>query len=83
MCDECKGKAVAAQVVDHIIPHRGDETLFWDERNWQSLAKNCHDAKTWREVHSPEARAVQRDAPKLINAPMRARLLGGKGGSES
>ena len=40
---------VAATVVDHIIPHRGDKDLFWDRNNWQSLCKPCHDEKTARE----------------------------------
>jgi len=31
-----------AAEVDHIIPHRGDEKLFWDETNLQTLCKNCH-----------------------------------------
>jgi 5-methylcytosine-specific restriction enzyme A len=35
-----------ASVVDHIIPHRGDPDLFWDETNWQCLCKSCHDRKT-------------------------------------
>lgn len=35
----------AATVVDHIIPHRGDKQLFWDQTNWQSLcASPCHSA---------------------------------------
>lgn len=38
-----------ATVVDHIIPHRGDMTLFWDVENWQSLCESCHNAKTRRE----------------------------------
>jgi 5-methylcytosine-specific restriction protein A len=42
MC-EAQGKVNAAQVVDHRIPHKGDETLFWDETNWQSLCKPHHD----------------------------------------
>ena len=25
---------------------RGDQTLFWDESNWQSLCQPCHDRKT-------------------------------------
>ena len=33
-------------VVDHIVPHRGDARLFWDEDNWQPLCKSCHDRKT-------------------------------------
>ena len=35
-----------ATVVDHIVPHRGDHALFWDEQNWQPLCKSCHDKKT-------------------------------------
>jgi 5-methylcytosine-specific restriction endonuclease McrA len=31
-------------VVDHIIPHKGDKALFWDEKNWQPLCKYCHDS---------------------------------------
>jgi 5-methylcytosine-specific restriction endonuclease McrA len=30
-------------VCDHIKPHRGDERLFWDETNLQTLCKSCHD----------------------------------------
>lgn len=48
LCAECERKdlVVAASVVDHIVPHRGDKTLFWDSTNWQSLCKPCHDRKT-------------------------------------
>lgn len=31
-------------VVDHIIPHRGDPTLFWDERNLRAVSKKWHDS---------------------------------------
>ena len=48
LCVEClkRGRIAPATVVDHIVPHRGDEKLFWDERNWQALCKACHDRKT-------------------------------------
>ncbi|BAP88858.1 transglycosylase [Burkholderiales bacterium GJ-E10] len=51
LCAECErlGRLTAATVVDHIVPHRGNRELFWDERNWQALCKPCHDAKTARE----------------------------------
>ncbi|WP_069648969.1 HNH endonuclease [Caloranaerobacter ferrireducens] len=51
LCVECEkaGRLTTATVVDHIIPHRGDEDLFWDEDNLQSLCKSCHDKKTARE----------------------------------
>lgn len=42
-----------ATVVDHIKPHRGDQKLFWDEKNWQALCKPCHDKKTWNEDSNP------------------------------
>jgi 5-methylcytosine-specific restriction enzyme A len=45
LCDAA-GKVVAAQCVDHKIPHQGDQGLFWDEANWQPLCKRCHDTKT-------------------------------------
>lgn len=51
LCAECErqGKFVQAEVVDHIVPHRGDQKLFWDRGNWQPLCKSCHDRKTARE----------------------------------
>lgn len=36
-------KITAATVADHIKAHRGDETLFFDPDNLQSLCKPCHD----------------------------------------
>jgi 5-methylcytosine-specific restriction endonuclease McrA len=30
-------------VADHVVPHRGDERLFWDEGNLQGLCKAGHD----------------------------------------
>lgn len=35
-------------VADHRIPHRGDERLFWDEGNLQTLCKPCHDGPKQR-----------------------------------
>jgi 5-methylcytosine-specific restriction protein A len=35
-----------ATELDHVIPHRGDRALFWDEGNWQGLCDTCHGRKT-------------------------------------
>jgi 5-methylcytosine-specific restriction endonuclease McrA len=44
MCQE-DGRVTAATVVDHIVPHRGDQALFWDSKNnWQALCKKHHDS---------------------------------------
>lgn len=58
LCVNCvkEGKYTKATVVDHIVPHRGDQTLFWDQNNWQALCKKCHDKKTWTEDKVPEYR---------------------------
>lgn len=46
-CDEGRKRVRASSVVDHKIPHRGDLKLFWDRKNWQALAKQCHDS--WKQ----------------------------------
>ena len=50
-CEECmkQGKITLATDVDHIVPHRGDPALLYDETNLQSLCKACHSRKTARE----------------------------------
>ena len=48
-----EGRYRKATVVDHIIPHRGDDALFWDQSNWQALCKKCHDKKTWTDDKNP------------------------------
>ena len=55
---ECmkEGRYRKATVVDHIVPHRGNELLFWDRDNWQSLCKQCHDRKTLTKDINPEYR---------------------------
>ena len=36
----------AADMVDHIKPHRGDMRLFWDRTNWQPMASSpCHSSR--------------------------------------
>jgi len=38
------GRVGGRLVADHRVPHQGDERLFWDEANLQTLCKSpCHD----------------------------------------
>lgn len=43
-CRMClaSGIVTSATVADHIVPHRGDEELFWQGER-QGLCKVCHD----------------------------------------
>ena len=51
-CRDCRSRGVvtAAQEVDHIVPHKGDMSLFIDIDNTQSLCKSCHSTKTAMEM---------------------------------
>lgn len=37
-----KPRIVAAQCVDHLVPHRGDREVFWNRRDWVSACHDCH-----------------------------------------
>jgi 5-methylcytosine-specific restriction endonuclease McrA len=53
LCKFCleRGRVTSANVVDHVVPHRGDWTLFC-AGELQSLCKECHDAtKRQIELH--------------------------------
>lgn len=39
ICTMCQAPST---VVDHIIPHKGNDQLFWDQTNWQPLCTPCH-----------------------------------------
>jgi 5-methylcytosine-specific restriction enzyme A len=41
LCAEA-GRRTRATVVDHIQPHKNDDRLFWNRRNWQPLCESCH-----------------------------------------
>jgi 5-methylcytosine-specific restriction enzyme A len=48
LCRLCllRGITTPATEVDHIVPHRGNQTRFWDSANLQALCKSCHSRKT-------------------------------------
>ena len=42
-----EGRVTPVYQVDHVVPHRGDQRLFWDsEHNWQSLCASCGSRKS-------------------------------------
>lgn len=46
LCRFCQedGRITPAEVVDHIVKHDGDLSLFYDPTNLQSLCKEHHDS---------------------------------------
>lgn len=45
-------RVIAGNHVDHIVPHHGDEALFWDPLNHQTLCVSCHSRKTMQELNA-------------------------------
>jgi 5-methylcytosine-specific restriction protein A len=47
LCCYCElaGRVTATECVDHAEPHRGDDALFWDVRNWRPACVACNSAK--------------------------------------
>lgn len=45
LCLGCQalGLVVVAELVDHVVPHKGDMTVFWDRGRWQPTCRWHHD----------------------------------------
>jgi 5-methylcytosine-specific restriction protein A len=41
VCCLAHGVSASAVVLDHIVPHKGNQSLFWDPDNWQGLCEWC------------------------------------------
>lgn len=50
LCVDCKANGLIKEAteVDHEIPHKGNQQLFWDTSNWRARCKSCHSIKTAR-----------------------------------
>jgi 5-methylcytosine-specific restriction enzyme A len=46
-CRLCGHREVnpSSLVCDHVRPHRGDERMFWDRSNLQTLCSSCHSSR--------------------------------------
>jgi hypothetical protein len=74
MC-KAAGRTVAAAVVDHVVPHRGDAALFWDPDNLQSLCKPHHDGSK----QSEELRGYSREVDPVTGWPIDERHPSNRG----
>ncbi len=53
---ECARRSIPlpyGNVVDHVVPHRGDEALFWDKTNWATLCQTHHSRDKQRQENAP------------------------------
>ena len=63
LCQYCLqvGRVTQATIVDHVIPHKGDEKLFWDAENYRGLCKLCHDSTKAEEENKGYAQGCGQD----------------------
>jgi 5-methylcytosine-specific restriction endonuclease McrA len=64
----CRRCGRIAKVVDHIVPHKGDDSLFWDRGNWQPLCVPCHSGAKQREERRANLRNNNEKATKAMSA---------------
>ena len=59
-CDQCLSSHTLkpANVVHHIVDHKGNYDLFWDRDNWLAMNKVCHDKHTLGEMNKNKAKKV-------------------------
>jgi len=57
-CEDCEDRGIvkAAECVDHITPHEGDESLLYCWENLRALCWSCHSRKTLREQREKKSR---------------------------
>lgn len=68
VCISCGARAT---LVDHKVPHRGDQALFWNRANWQPLCTSCHSgAKQRIEKSSPAVEARRHPFLRRPNCPV-------------
>lgn len=60
LCERCgeRNMVVAATVVHHREPHKGDPALFFDAGNLASSCKRCHDIDEQRIERGGKARQI-------------------------
>ncbi len=63
LCVMCLAKGVtkAVEIVDHVVPHKGNRELFFSYANTQSLCKACHDGEKQRMEARGEVKSPSRD----------------------
>jgi hypothetical protein len=84
LCCGCAalGEVAPTELVDHVVPHKGDDRAFWDRRNWQPSCRWHHDVvkqaieRRWQAGALPEA-ALRLGSQQAIAISREMRAGGG------
>jgi 5-methylcytosine-specific restriction endonuclease McrA len=66
-------------VVHHIIPHRGNQKLFWSRSNWAARCKPCHDRFDQSNEKAPPPGGPNFGKPARTGAIQRREFFGNSG----
>lgn len=73
---DSKQSALRPAVVDHIIPHRGVEALFWHPANLWAVCCDCHDSTCQQIETRHKGQLTPRAAMQIRDAKLRYRVVG-------
>lgn len=78
LCIGClaAGLVVAAELVDHVEPHKGDTAKFWDTSMWQSSCRWHHDVVKQR-LELMWARGEIPASALWLNSPLALKVAAG------
>lgn len=76
------GVAAPARQVDHIVPHKSDPLLFWDQGNWQGACDWHHDTVK-QQLEAMFARGEIGAGELRLDSATALRLSGARGGIET
>jgi 5-methylcytosine-specific restriction enzyme A len=73
LCQYCAlvDEVKAADLTDHLYPHRGDQVVFWNKKYWVSSCDDCHNGFKQRVERKGRA-AIDQLAVRLGLLPLRA-----------
>lgn len=90
LCRGCEaaGRTEPATLTDHVIPHKGDRSRFWDRAWWQASCAWCHNVVKQGLEHRFEAGELVADdlwldSPVARAARVQSDRPGGRVGQKS
>ena len=71
LCLGCEaiGRVKPSALVDHVIPHKGDQGLMWDQANWQACCQWHHDVVKQRLEQYYETKRIRAEDLRLDSEP--------------
>lgn len=75
LCEYCEanGKVKAAELVDHLYPHRKFKDVFWLKHWWVASCKDCHDGMKQSIEAGSNYKVALDNLAKMLGRPVMGR----------